>query len=56
MKTWSIIWCGFALFGVIGMCTGARWMWGIVFIAAIMACGAISEHIEEKQKENGRQR
>ena len=56
MKTWSIIWCGFALFGVIGMCTGARWMWGIVFIAAIMVCGAISEYIEEQQKENGRQR
>lgn len=54
MKVWSIIWCSLVLIGIIGMCTGARWMWGIVFIAAIMACGAISEAVEEKQKRDGR--
>lgn len=52
MKAWSIIWGIFILAGIIGMLCGARWMWAIVFIAAIMFCGALSEAIEEHMNKN----
>lgn len=53
MKTWSIIWGVFILVGVIAMFCGARWMWGVVFISAIMFCGALAEVMEDKEKEEG---
>lgn len=55
MKAWAIIWSSFILIGIIGMCTGARWLWGIVFIAAIMLCGALAEiETEKNTKDHGR--
>ena len=53
MKAWAIIWSTFILIAIIGMTTGARWMWGIVFIGGVMLCGALAEIAEEKeQKKN----
>lgn len=50
MKTWAIIWSTVTLIAVIGMVTGARWMWAVVFIGAILLCGALAELIEDKDK------
>lgn len=52
MKVWTIIWGVLILTGVIAMFCGARWMWGVVFISAIMFCGALSEAIEENENKN----
>lgn len=49
MKAWTIIWGAVILTGVIAMFCGANWMWGVVFIAGIMFCGALSEAIEEQE-------
>lgn len=57
MRTWAIIWGIMILLGVAGMIIGARYMWGLVFLAAIMLCGALAEIDTEKQKEShGRRR
>ena len=51
MKEWAIIWSSMALLALAGMCMGARWMWGLAFIAGIMLCGALAEIEENKQKD-----
>lgn len=43
------------LMGVIGIITGARWMWAAVFICAILLCGAIAELTEDKDKDTKQQ-
>lgn len=57
MRTWAIIWGIMILLGVAGMIIGARYMWGLVFLAAIMLCGALAEIDTEKHEEShGRRR
>lgn len=51
MKTWAIIWSTLILTAVVGMVTGARWMWAVVFIGGIMLCGALAEIAEEKEQQ-----
>lgn len=55
MKTWAIIWSTVILTAIIGMVTGARWMWAVVFIGAILLCGALAELTENKNKETEKQ-